>query len=158
MQTQNVILTATSYLVLLLSYHRSEYSFYVTTYILFTLFYVWHKKDKSIPVTDRRGPQGCETSRFPHFLDNRLTDGGEVVVLRAGRSSPQGKFLVHISVQGWVDPRAIVRLEGLGQFKNPMTSSGFEPPTFRLVAFFFIWFVRLLALRPLLAYCASLGW
>jgi hypothetical protein len=24
--------------------------------------------------------------------------------------------------------------------------------------FFFIWFVRLLALRPLLAYCASLGW
>jgi hypothetical protein len=23
--------------------------------------------------------------------------------------------------------------------------------------FFFIWFVRLLALRPLLAYCASLG-
>jgi hypothetical protein len=25
------------------------------------------------------------------------------------------------------------------------------------VYFFFIWFVRLLALRPLLAYCASLG-
>jgi hypothetical protein len=24
--------------------------------------------------------------------------------------------------------------------------------------FFIIWFVRLLALRPLLAYCASLGW
>jgi hypothetical protein len=26
------------------------------------------------------------------------------------------------------------------------------------IAFFFIWFVRVLALRPLLAYCASLGW
>jgi hypothetical protein len=26
-----------------------------------------------------------------------------------------------------------VRLEGLGQLKNPMTSSGFEPATFRLV-------------------------
>jgi hypothetical protein len=25
------------------------------------------------------GPYGCETSRIPHFLDNRLTDGGEVV-------------------------------------------------------------------------------
>jgi hypothetical protein len=27
------------------------------------------------------GPQGCETSRLPHFLHNRLTDGGEVVSL-----------------------------------------------------------------------------
>jgi hypothetical protein len=26
-----------------------------------------------------------------------------------------------------------------------------------IVKYFFIWFVRLLALRPLLAYCASLG-
>jgi hypothetical protein len=33
---------------------------------------------KAIPVTGRGGP-GCETSRFPHFLDNRITDGGEVV-------------------------------------------------------------------------------
>jgi hypothetical protein len=27
-----------------------------------------------------------------------------------------------------------VQLEGLGQLKNPMTSSGIEPATFRLVA------------------------
>jgi hypothetical protein len=27
-----------------------------------------------------------------------------------------------------------VRLEGLGQLKNPMTSTGIEPATFRLVA------------------------
>jgi hypothetical protein len=26
-------------------------------------------------------PYGFETSRIPHFLDNRLTDGGEVVSL-----------------------------------------------------------------------------
>jgi hypothetical protein len=50
---------------------------------------------------------------------------------RAGRPLPPGRFLVLISVR--VDPRAIVRLEGLGQLKNPMTS-GFEPATFRLVA------------------------
>jgi hypothetical protein len=31
-----------------------------------------------IPVTGRGGSLGCETSRLPHFLDNRLTDGGEV--------------------------------------------------------------------------------
>jgi hypothetical protein len=34
---------------------------------------------QAIPVTGRGGPQGCETSRLPHSLDNRLTDGGEVV-------------------------------------------------------------------------------
>jgi hypothetical protein len=39
------------------------------------------KKGKGIPVTGREGPQGCETLRFAHFLDNRLTDGGKVVSL-----------------------------------------------------------------------------
>jgi hypothetical protein len=37
------------------------------------------KKGKAIPVTRRGGPYGCETSRLPHFLDNRLTESGEVV-------------------------------------------------------------------------------
>jgi hypothetical protein len=36
-------------------------------------------KGKAIPVTGHGGPQGSETMRFPHFLDSRLTDGGEVV-------------------------------------------------------------------------------
>jgi hypothetical protein len=37
------------------------------------------KKGKAIPVTGHEGPQACETSRLPYFLDNRLRDGGEVV-------------------------------------------------------------------------------
>jgi hypothetical protein len=45
----------------------------------------------------------------------------------AGHLIPQGRFLVLISVRGCVDPRAIVRLEKLGQLKNPMTSPGIEP-------------------------------
>jgi hypothetical protein len=40
-----------------------------------------YKKGKAIPVTGRRGPQGCETSRLTYFPDNRLIDGGEVVIL-----------------------------------------------------------------------------
>jgi hypothetical protein len=39
-----------------------------------------YKKSISIPVTGCGGPYGCEMSRLPHFLDNRLTDG-EVVSL-----------------------------------------------------------------------------
>jgi hypothetical protein len=54
--------------------------------------------------------------------------------LRAGRPLPSGMFLVLISVRGCVDPRAIVRLKGLGQLKNSMTSSGIETVTFRLIA------------------------
>jgi hypothetical protein len=39
------------------------------------------KEGKAIPVTGHEDPQGCETSRLPHFLDSRLTDGGEDVSL-----------------------------------------------------------------------------
>jgi hypothetical protein len=38
-------------------------------------------KGKAIPVTGLESPQDCETSRLPHFLDNRLTDCGKTVSL-----------------------------------------------------------------------------
>jgi hypothetical protein len=36
---------------------------------------------RAIPVTGSRGPWRCEMLTLPHFLDNRLTDGGEAVSL-----------------------------------------------------------------------------
>jgi hypothetical protein len=54
--------------------------------------------------------------------------------LRAGRPLFSGRFLVLISLSGRVDTKAIMRLERLGQLKNPMTSSGFKHATFWLAA------------------------
>jgi hypothetical protein len=64
----------------------------------------------------------------PTFVDNRLTDVGEVVSLMVRppfipRKIPGIHFCFKLS-----GARAIVRLEGLGQLKNPTTSSGTEPP------------------------------
>jgi hypothetical protein len=48
-----------------------------------------------------------------------LTIGSQMAVrvsaLAPAHLTPPGKFLVLISVRGWVDPTAIVRLEGLAQ-------------------------------------------
>ena len=59
---------------------------------------------------------------------------GKVVSLTHWAPLRQEIFLVLISVGGWVDPRTIVRPEGLYQWKIPMTPSGIEPANFRLVA------------------------
>jgi hypothetical protein len=49
------------------------------TSLVYFLFSVDKVRGKTIPVTDLGGPWGFELSRLTHFLDTRLTDGGEVV-------------------------------------------------------------------------------
>jgi hypothetical protein len=57
---------------------------------------------KVISVIGCGGPYGCEASRLPHFLDSRLTDGGNFVSLTrqplfATRKIPGTHFLYKIS-------------------------------------------------------------
>ena len=69
------------------------------------------------------GGSGSQISR----LSSRV--GGKV-------SSPTHRphlSLVFIPARGWVEPKAIVLLEGLCKLKFSMTRSGIEPATFQII-------------------------
>jgi hypothetical protein len=91
-------------------------------------------ESKSYPCNRRGDPQSCEASRLPHHLQIGSQMAVRLSFLCAGLPLHPGRFLVLNSVTGRVEPRAIIRLEGLAQFKNAMISSGIETATFRLSA------------------------
>jgi hypothetical protein len=69
-------------------------------------------------------------SKLSHFLENRLTDGSEVVSsTRQPLFIPQEDSWYSFLLEAESTPRAIVRLEGLGKLKKS-TSSGLDPAPF----------------------------
>jgi hypothetical protein len=93
----------------------------------------WERRVKQSHYRPGR-PWGFQEFEDPRFQDNQHMKVVRLSALRTGRLYPQETFLVLIYVRGWVNPRAKLRLEGLRQWKIPITPLGIEPATFRFVA------------------------
>jgi hypothetical protein len=84
-----------------------------------------------VQLTGRGGLYCCETSRFPHSLDNRLTDGGDVVSLkRRQHFTPQKDSWYSFLLEAESTPLPYWGWKGYVNWRHSMTSSWIEPATF----------------------------
>jgi hypothetical protein len=87
----------------------------------------YESKGKTAFVTGRGGLFGCETSRPPHFVDNRGADGSEVVsLMRWPLFTPHEDSWYLFLLEAESNPGPFVRLEGLSKLKKSSDQIGYQ--------------------------------
>ena len=91
-------------------------------------------KCQAIPLQAWTDPEGSRRFRLPDFKTVSIGRSKFVSPTYRPPLPSQEIFLVLISVRRWVDLTSIERPEDIFSWKFPVTPSGIEPATFKLIA------------------------